>query len=91
MTKRHVEIFTAGCPLCEDAIKQVTELACSHCEVTVHDLRASRADKSCEERAHEVGVSRVPAVAIDGVLAACCTVAKPTNKALRAAGIDAPA
>ncbi len=89
MKKRNVEIFTAGCALCEDVIKQVNELACPNCEVTVHDLSASCADKSCEKRASEVGVSRLPAVAIDGVLARCCTATKASDKALRAAGIGA--
>lgn len=41
MAKRHVEVFTAGCPVCEPAVQLVQELACPDCEVTVHDLRQS--------------------------------------------------
>ncbi|MGH2659574.1 MAG: thioredoxin family protein, partial [Actinomycetota bacterium] len=41
MAKRQVEVFTAGCPVCEPAVQLVQELACPDCEVTVHDLRQS--------------------------------------------------
>ena len=38
MAKRQVEVFTAGCPVCEPAVQLVKELACPDCEVTVHEL-----------------------------------------------------
>ena len=34
--KRKVEIFTAGCPVCEPVVAMVKELACDNCEVHVH-------------------------------------------------------
>jgi len=33
--KRKVEIFSAGCPVCEEAVSVVKRMACSSCEVTV--------------------------------------------------------
>jgi hypothetical protein len=39
MTKRLVEIFVAGCSLCDETVKLVRDLACSNCEVKIYDLR----------------------------------------------------
>ena len=45
MAKRQVEVFTAGCPVCEPVVQLVQEMACPDCEVTIHDLRQSGAEK----------------------------------------------
>jgi hypothetical protein len=82
MAKRQVEVFTAGCPLCEPAVQLVQELACPECDVTVHDLRESGA-----ERAREYGVQRVPAVVVNGTLAPCCQGGAVSRDQLQAAGI----
>ena len=37
--KRKVEIFSAGCTICEEAVSVVNRLACSSCEVTVLDMK----------------------------------------------------
>ena len=39
MTQRSVEVFTAGCPLCDETVKLVQELACDSCDIQVRDLR----------------------------------------------------
>jgi hypothetical protein len=31
--KREVEVFTAGCPLCEETVNLVKSLACPNCEL----------------------------------------------------------
>jgi hypothetical protein len=31
--KRKIEIFTAGCPLCDPVVKLVQELSCGNCDV----------------------------------------------------------
>lgn len=36
--KRQVEVFTAGCYVCDDVVKQVKALACANYEVIVYDL-----------------------------------------------------
>lgn len=82
MAKRQVELFTAGCPICEPTIQLVQELACPDCEVTVHDLRDEGADKT-----RQYGIATVPAVVVDGRVAACCDRSGPDREQLLAAGI----
>lgn len=82
-TKRQIEIFSAGCPACEDTVKLVRDLACDSCEVTVLDMQ----DSQVAARARALGIKSVPAVAVNGVLAGCCAGRGPDAAALRAAGI----
>ena len=86
MTKRKVEIFSAGCPVCQATVARIQEMACSSCDVTVLDTH----DPVVVERARKLGVGRVPAVVIDGVLAACCAGGEMNERDLRAAGIGQP-
>lgn len=81
--KRKIEIFSAGCGLCEDTIEMVQNTACSSCEVNILDMN----DPSNIKRAKELGVQSVPAVAIDGVLASCCAGRGVDENSLRAAGL----
>ena len=85
MAKRQVEVFTAGCPVCEPAVAIVNELACPDCEVTVYDLHESGADKAAA-----YGLNRVPAVVVDGRIAACCESGGVNRTDLEAAGIGRP-
>lgn len=87
--KRKVEVFTAGCPLCEETVKLVQSLACPNCEVILYDLREGCATNECRTKAKEYGIHRVPAVMIDGRLAECCRLGPVTADALRAAGLGA--
>lgn len=80
--KRKVEIFTAGCVCCEEAVELVKNIACDSCELEVLDMRQD----STVQRARELGVSRVPSVAIDGMLAECCK-GGISEQTLRAAGV----
>jgi glutaredoxin len=82
-TKRQIEVFSAGCPVCEETIALVNRIACSSCEVTVLNTN----DPEIAARAKRLGVRSVPAVAIDGTLADCCTARGPDEKTLRAAGL----
>ncbi len=81
-TKRQVEVFTAGCPVCEPAVQLVQELACPDCDVTVHDLREGNAEK-----ARQYGINTVPAVVVDGRLVSCCENSGPLRGDLEAAGV----
>ena len=83
MTGRKIELFTAGCPLCRDAEEMVRKLACTSCEVQLVDMH----DPAGAGRARELGVCSVPAVAVDGQLAGCCTGRGPEESMLRAAGL----
>ncbi len=87
MSKRRVEVFSGGCPVCEDAIDMVREAACPSCEVVVLDMR----EQSVTARARNLGVRSVPAVAIDGMLAGCCSEGGPDESVLRSAGLGQPA
>jgi len=80
---RKIEIFSAGCPICHDAIKQVSDAACPSCDVEVLDMTTNKA----QARAKELGVQSVPAVAIDGRLADCCSNRGVDLAVLRAAGL----
>ncbi len=65
---RKVEIFSAGCPTCEETVKWVNQMACPSCEISVLDMNSPETVKY----AQDLGIKSVPAVAIDGKLAACC-------------------
>lgn len=93
--KRQVEVFTAGCPLCEPAVRLVQEMACPDCEVTIHDLREAEPSTPdggsaaiSAERARAYGVTTIPAVVVDGRLLSCCQQQSgPRREDLAAAGI----
>lgn len=87
MAKRKVEVFTAGCPVCETAVKTVKSLACPSCEVVVYDLNKGCATDECRQKAKDYGVKRLPAVAVDGRLLECCRQGDVSAEALRAAGV----
>ena len=82
--KRKVEVFTAGCPLCDEAVALVKQIACPSCEVVVHDLRAGG---EAEGRARSLGVNAVPAVVVDGRVAECCARGPVDEETLRQAGL----
>jgi glutaredoxin 3 len=84
--KRTVEIFVAGCPVCEDAINLVNRIACPSCAVTVLDMK----NPKVATRAKGLGIRSIPAVVIDGALAECCTGRGVDEEMLRAAGIGTP-
>lgn len=85
-----VEVFTAGCAICEPAVALVKEMACSDCNVIVYDLREGCETNACREKAKTYGISRLPAVVVDGRLLACCEGAPVDSKALHAAGVGVP-
>ena len=94
MAKRQVEVFTAGCPVCEPAVQLVQEMACPDCEVTVHELRQPEASafadtprRTAAHKAAEYGIKTVPAVVVDGQLVSCCQSPGPIREELSAAGI----
>ncbi|MDD9907384.1 MAG: thioredoxin family protein [Boseongicola sp.] len=84
--KRQVEVFSAGCNICEEAIATVKGIACKSCDVTVLDMK----EADVAARAAALGVRSVPAVVIDGVLADCCSARGIDPEQLRAAGLGQP-
>lgn len=63
--QRKVEIFSSGCPACDETVKLVESIACPSCDVTVLDMH----DQNVASRAKSLGVQSVPAIVIDGKLA----------------------
>ena len=82
-TKRRVEVFSAGCPACQDVVGLVRRVACPSCEVSVLDMN----DPQVAGRARTLGIRSVPAIVIDGRPADCCTGRGPDVDTLRAAGL----
>lgn len=64
--KRCVDVFAAGCPICQDAVRLVTSLACPSYEVRVYELREECATNECREKARQYGITAVPAIAVNG-------------------------
>ena len=85
-TTRTVEIFSAGCPACEETIQLVNRVGCPSCDVSVLDMRSAEV----AARAKKLGIRSVPAVLIDGELADCCAGRGPDEATLRAAGLGQP-
>jgi hypothetical protein len=84
--KRLIEVFSAGCAVCEELVSRVRDMACDSCDVVVLDM----GDESVSQRAKDLGVKSVPAVAINGALADCCSGRGPDEAALRSAGLGQP-
>jgi len=88
--KRNVEVFTAGCPVCDPTVKMVKELACLSCDVKVHDLNKGYETDECWMEARTYNLKTVPAVVVDGKLVACCENPGPNREDLKAVGIGTP-
>ena len=94
LARRQVEVFTAGCPVCEPAVQLVKEMACPDCEVTVHELGATEGSaftggsgSTGADKAAQYGIKVVPAVVVAGEIVTCCRTPGPTREELGAAGI----
>ncbi len=83
---RKIEVFSAGCVVCEDTISLINKIACPSCEVEILDMHKPDVSK----RAKQYGIRSVPAVVVNGKLADCCAGRGPDEKQLRAAGIGTP-
>jgi glutaredoxin 3 len=83
MATRKIEIFSAGCKVCDDVVEQVRAAACPSCEIAV----VSMADTDVAARARSLGIASLPAVVIDGKLASCCAGRGVDIEVLRAAGL----
>lgn len=84
--KRKIEIFSAGCPICNAAVEMVNRNACQNCEVNVLDMK----EPVVAGIAKNLGLRSVPAVVIDGKLADCCAGRGPDEATLKATGLGQP-
>lgn len=82
---RTIEVFSAGCPCCDDAIQAIRAAACKNCNVVIRDMK----DPAIAAAAKKHGIGRVPAVVIDGKLADCCKSGGIDMNVLRGMGLGA--
>lgn len=80
MAKKKVEIFIAGCALCDDTIDLVMRIVDSSHEVVIRNIHNS----DVAAKAVRYGIRTVPAVVIDGKLADCCAGRGCEEQVLRA-------
>ena len=85
-TKRKVEVFSAGCPVCNDAVDMVKRISYQDCEINVLDMK----NPVVAERAKSLGIQSIPAIVIDGKLADCCAGRGPDETTLKASGLGKP-
>lgn len=79
MQHRTVEIFSAGCPLCLEALQLVRTIVDESWSVRVYNMETGDAFA----KAREYGVTRVPSIVIDGRLARCCQLEELNETVLR--------
>jgi hypothetical protein len=84
--RRKVEVFTAGCPVCQGVEEMVKGLVCPRCDLIFYNLNKNEG----VEQAKAYGVTAVPAVAVNGVLLECCKRKPITEDDLKAAGLGQP-
>ncbi len=82
-TKRKVEIFSAGCSVCDETVSLVNSMTCPDCDVSVLDMKTPEV----AQRANTLGIRSIPAVLIDGKLAECCSGRGVDADTLRRAGL----
>lgn len=59
-----IELFTAGCPLCEEVTKMAYAL--EDCDIITYNLYEQWAEEECISKVKEYQISSVPSVVIDG-------------------------
>ncbi|MBI3071988.1 MAG: thioredoxin family protein [Deltaproteobacteria bacterium] len=83
---RKIEVFSAGCAICDEAIARVQAMACPSCNVEVVSLATPDGTK----RARAYGIRSAPTVVVDGKVADCCAGRGIDEAALRRAGVGVP-
>ncbi|MFZ5976267.1 MAG: glutaredoxin [Hydrotalea flava] len=86
-TKRKIELFTAGCTVCDPVVEMVKAMACSSCEVIIYNIAESCDTKECSEKVKSYGINTVPAIAVNGKLLSCCLHNGISVEELKSAGI----
>ena len=87
MNKQKVELFTAGCPVCEPTVELVKSMACSNCEVIIYDLSKLCDTKECLTKVKEFSITSLPAIAVNGKLLGNFSTKYITKEELIKAGI----
>ena len=88
--KRKVEVFTAGCPVCDPVVSLVRETACPSCDVVIYNLAEEFDNLEIMNKLKSYGVNRIPSIAVNGKLLSCCSDNEITKQDLVDAGIGRP-
>jgi glutaredoxin 3 len=76
--RRKIEVFTAGCPACAEAVQLVQFLAGTKHDIEIRDMH----DAAVAAAASGYGIRRLPAIVIDGRLADRCAGRGPDETTL---------
>ena len=76
--RRKIEVFTAGCPACTEAVELAEFLAGTEHDIEIRDMH----DPGVAMAARGYGIRSLPAVVIDGQLADCCAGRGPNEMTL---------
>ena len=76
MARKKIEVFSAGCLTCKEAVEIVKRIAGSDHDVIVLDTHQS----DVAARAKRLGIRSVPAVLVDGQIA--CSVGHGVDEAM---------
>jgi glutaredoxin 3 len=79
--RKKIEIFSAGCSICNGMVELVKLIAGSAHDVEIRDMHQAET----AERARQLDIQRLPSIVIDGELADCFTAHGPDEAALRQA------
>ncbi len=87
VNKRKIELFTAGCSICEPIVEMVKSMACGSCDVVIYNLSQVCDTKECLEKVKTYGIKALPAIAVNGKLLSCCQNKGISAEELKNAGI----
>ncbi len=90
LNKRKIELFTAGCSVCEPVVEMVKSMACTSCEVVIYNLSQPCDTKECLEKVKTYGIKALPAIAVNGKLLSCCQNKGISAEVLMGAGVGEP-
>ncbi len=79
--RRKIEIFTAGCPTCNETVELVKRIAGSNHDIEIQDMHQAQ----IAARAKQDGIRSLPSVVVDGKLAGCCAGRGPDEAILKEA------
>jgi glutaredoxin 3 len=79
--RKKIEVFSAGCHICQEAVDTVRRVAGTDHDIEVLDMNQD--DVVALAKRH--GIRSVPSVVVDGHLAVCCIGGGVDEGALRSA------
>lgn len=85
--KRKIEVFTAGCTVCEPVVDIVKSMACDSCDIVIYDISKPCDSRECMDKVKLYNITSLPAIVVNGILLDCCTRREVTKEALNSAGI----